>query len=319
MGDDKIKKVLIAGGAGFLGSRLANKLILLGRQAIVLDNLSTGRKENLNSRVKFYLADIANSGMVENIFKKEKPDAVINLAAKVYWDEKEKNSGADISTGVLGTINLLENCVRRGVKKFIFASTVSVYGRLESLAGALETEIIDFKNLPVSIFSYAAAKIAAEQYIYYFSKKYGLAYAILRYAHVYGPDQFRQRDVISIFIEKIANNKPLLIAGEGRQFRDFVFIDDAVSAAILAINKKAKGIYNIGGGRPIAINDLVGAFKKIFKNNIIAENVKAAEKSDGRCMNILKAKRELGWSPKTSLEQGLKKTIEDYLKNFYKK
>jgi UDP-glucose 4-epimerase len=311
---NRAKKFLIAGGAGFIGSHIANKLISLGHKVVILDNLSTGKRENINSAAKFYLADIRDEKLVKKIFKKERPEVVINEAAKVYWSEKEKSSILDISTSVSGTINLLESCVRYGVKKFIFASTISVYGRLPDRTLVKETAEISRENMPVSIFSYAIAKHAAEQYIYYFNKKYGLAYAILRYAHVYGPGQFGQKDTISIFIENFANNKPLLVTGSGKQFRDYVYIKDVVGATILAVNGKNNGIFNIGGGAPITVNDLIKIFGKIFKKNIKIKNIEPEEQPDGMCMNILKARKDLKWFPRFSIEMGLEKTVLDWLK-----
>jgi len=315
MANDKMKKFLIAGGAGFIGSRVANKLAASGYQTVVMDNLSDGKRSNLNSRVKFYLADIRNEDLMQKIFNQEKPDIVINQAAKVYWDEKEKDQILDISVSVLGTINLLNNCVKYKVKKFIFASTISVYGRQSGKKSIKESEIINYNDIPASIFSYAAAKNTAERYVYNHSKQFKLDYAILRYAHVYGSGKTKQRDVVSIFIENIINNKPLLITGDGKQYRDYVYIEDAVEATLAALKFGSNGIYNIGGGAPVTVNSLIKTLKKIFKKNIKVKNIKSAEKSDGRYMNIVKAKRELRWFPKISLEEGLKKTIQSYLNN----
>lgn len=307
-----MKKILIAGGAGFIGSRLANKLIFLGYKVIILDNLSTGKKENVTGAAKFYLADIRDEKSVEKIFKKERPEIVINQAAKVYWSEKEKNQLLDISVSLMGTINLLNSCVKHGAKKFIFASTISVYGRRPDKKRVKETEIIACDNIPLAIFSYASAKNAAEQYIYYFNKKFKLDYAILRYGHVYGPGQTGQRDVISIFMENFLKNKPLLVAGGGGQFRDYVYIEDVVEATISAVKKKNNGIFNIGGGQAVTVNNLINIFSKIFKKNIKIKNIKSVERPDGRLMDISKAKRELKWSPRFSMEAGLRKIVLDY-------
>lgn len=310
---EKIRKVMVAGGAGFIGSQIANKLLSSKYEVVVVDNLSTGERENLNKEIKFYLADISNLEIISEIFGKEKPDAVINEAAKVYWEEKEKDPNLDISTTIAGTVNLLKCCVSREVKKFVFASSVSVYGYPPGKVYLSENETVSHKNIPFSIFSYATTKHAAEQYIDFFNGKFGLSYSILRYGHVYGPGQIKQKDVVSIFIKNAFKNIALKVMGAGEAIRDYVYIEDVVSATITAMNNEKSGLYNIGGGKPVSVNDLAAALKNIFEN-VRMENVKSGEKADGAYMDISKAKAELGWSPKIGIELGLKETVAYYKK-----
>src|SRR3989344_5261283 len=165
-------KVLVAGGAGFIGSQTANRLASLGYKVVVVDNLSAGQRENLDQKIKFYLADIRNKNLIGRIFKKERPDIVMNFAAKVYWHEKKKDSALDVSTSVLGTINLLESCLKYNVKKIIFSSSISLYEHSLSRKPVKESVKVSPENLSVALFSYAATKYMAEQYIQYFHEKF---------------------------------------------------------------------------------------------------------------------------------------------------
>lgn len=303
-----VKKILIAGGAGFIGSNLANRLISLGYQVVVLDNLATGKKENINSRVKFYLADIRDESSVEKIFKKERPEIVINQAAKVYWEKEEKKDlSSDLLISAIGTINLLKNCVKYKVEKFIFASSISVYGQPNKIK-ASETAAINFEAMPNILFSYGFSKYSAERYIIYFHKLYGLKYTILRYAHIFGPGQ--EDDAIAKFIDKAINKEKIIIYGDGEQCRDYLFINDAVRATILSIRKGDNLLLNIGSGRKMSANELVKGIMAATKLKI--NFAYADEQSDSlkTYMDISLAKKKLGWKPTVSLRTGIIKTYK---------
>lgn len=314
MKNNKFKKILISGGAGFIGSRIANELSSLKYEVVVVDDLSTGERKNLSKEIKFYLADISHLKKISEIFEKEKPDVVINEAAKVYWDDSEKDPGLDISTGIGGTVNLLKCCVEQCVKKFIFASSISVYGYPFGKICLSENTAVYHENIPLSIFSYAVTKHTAEQYVEFFNKKFGINYSILRYGHVYGPGQIKQRDVISIFIKNLLDDVVLRIFGNGEEARDYIFIDDAVDATIAAMFSAIGGTYNIGGGKPVSTNDLVEILGEEL-GNIKTENIKIKEKnSEGAYLDISKAGTELNWTPKIDIKMGLKETIDYYKK-----
>lgn len=299
---------MVVGGAGFIGSALTNELVRLKKyQVTILDNLSTENKKQINSGVRFYLADVQDNRLIDKIFMKEKPEIVINEAAVVYWSDKGKDPSLDCSTSIVGTTNLLKNCVKHKVNKFIFASSISVYGRGLHKSRVLEETPILPNNIPLEIFSYAWSKYTAEQYVQYFSKTSGLNYSILRYAHVYGPGQIRQEDVISFFIKNLINNKPFSITGNGKQSRDYIYIKDVVEATIATIDS-GSSVFNIGGGKPVAVNDLVKIFSKIFNKKIKTRYSSLGLESGGVYMDISKAKKELNWSPRINLETGLKET-----------
>lgn len=305
MENDKIKKILIAGGAGFIGSHIVDRLISLNYKVIVLDNFSTGKKENINRMAKFYSADICDERLVEKILKREKPDIVINEAAKVYWEEEKKDLKSDLSTSVMGTINLLKNCVKYNIKKFIFASSISVYGRQSNKTKVSEAAGINFEEMPETLFSYGFSKYSAERYIIYFHKLYGLKYTILRYAHIFGSRQ--ENDAIAKFIDKAINNKKIIIYGNGEQCRDYLFINDAVQATLLSIKKGDNMLFNIGSGKKTSVNELVRKITAVAKTKINFTYADGKQEDWKIYMDISLAKKELRWKPTISLQAGIVK------------
>lgn len=224
-------KILVTGGAGFIGSHVVDLYIKKGYEVVIVDDISTGKIEYVNLKAKFYKINI-NDTKLNNIFKKEKPDIVNHHAAQISVVESVKNPIYDATINILGTLNLLENCVRYGVKKFIFAST----------GGAIyeETEKIPVEqNHPTKPLSpYGVSKLAIENYLYYYKKIHNLDSAILRYANVYGPkqDPCGEAGVVAIFINKMLKGENPIISGDGNQTRDFVYISDTAKANLLALN-----------------------------------------------------------------------------------
>ena len=302
--------ILITGGAGFIGSHLADKLIKQGYKVVVIDNLSTGRKENLNSEAKFYKIDI-QSLKVAQIFQKEKPDIIFHLAAQIDVRKSVKNPTKDAKINILGTLNLLENCKKFGIKKFIFASTGgAIYGEA-NIIPTPET----YSELPLS--PYGIAKLTIEKYLNYYHRVFDLPFVALRYGNVYGPRQNSKGEagVIAIFCDKMLKKKQLIINGNGRQTRDYVFIDDVVKANILALKKNKNGIFNIGTAKETDVNTIFRELKKL--TGLKCKKVHSLQKSGEQkqsCFDFSKAKKELNWQPKYGLDEGLKKTL-----NFFKK
>ena len=303
-------KCLVTGGAGFIGSHLADELITKGHKVAVIDNFSTGKEENLNPKVKFYKTDIQDSKIFQ-IFEKEKPDIVFHYAAQINVRKSVENPVESAKTNILGSLNILENCRNFGVKKIVFASTGgAIYG---------EAKIIptpeDYPAGPVS--PYGIEKLIVELYLDFYKKEYNLDYLILRFANVYGPRQNSRGEagVIAIFCDKmIAKNQPI-INGDGKQTRDFVFVDDVIRANILAMEKNESGVFNIATGIETDINTVFRELKKAFNSKIkeIYGPQKAGEQKRS-CLDSSLAKKELGWKPRYSLDQGLEKTI-----NWFKK
>lgn len=297
-------KVLVVGGGGFIGSALVKKLLLEGLNTVSISK----HKIDGNKEAKNYKVDIRNSDALENIFRKEKPDVVINQAAIVYWGNRTKNPIKDIETTVIGTINLIENCINYKVKKFIFASSISVYGNPVGNKCVREKDVISISDIPEEIFSYALTKYMAEQYIQYYSRIFALDYTILRYAHVYGPRE--EKDVIAKFIKATINKKPLTIYGDGTQSRDYIYIDDAIEATVKSLALGANKILNIGGGKLTSVNKLIGIFKSIFPDIQVVKTKAIESVSRKVYMDIHLAKKELDWKPDIGLKEGIIKTYK---------
>jgi len=301
------KKILVTGGAGFIGSHLVDALVKEGHEVIVVDNLSTGKRSNLNSKAKFYEVDIGSSKL-KDVFRKEKPEYVFHLAAQINVRKSIVDPIEDAKTNILGSLNLLENCKNYKVKKIIFSSSGgAIYG---------DTKIIPTPEtvIPHPQSPYAIAKLAVEQYLDFYYKVYGLNYTILRYANVYGPrqDACGEAGVIAIFSEKIRQNKPITINGNGRQTRDFIYVKDVAKANIIAITKGSNNLYNIGTGKETNINNLVKLIKfSIYGNkpNRILR-IKYKSKVNGEisrsCLNINKANKDGFLNNSINIFEGLK-------------
>lgn len=301
--------ILLTGGAGFIGSHIVDRLVELGHKTIIIDNLSSGKRKNINKEACTYFQDI-NDGLME-IFKEQEIDYVIHLAAQTSVINSVKNPYNDAKANVLGTINLLECCRKHGVKKIVFASTGgAIYGNPQYLP-------MD-ENHPINPLSpYGLNKYVAERYLELYKEFYGIDYVALRYSNVYGPrqDPYGEAGVVAIFIDKLMNNEKPSIFGTGGQTRDFIYVSDVVDANIIAL-EKGSGAYNIGTGIPTSVNEIFKLLQKVTKNH----NIKPiyAEERTGEVkhcyLNCKKAEKELDWEPKVSLEEGLKIMVED-LKN----
>jgi UDP-glucose 4-epimerase len=299
-------KILVTGGAGFIGSHLVDRLIKEGHEVVVIDNLSTGKKENLNSKAKFYKIDI-RSPKISQIFKKEKPEVVFHYAAQIDLRRSVENPIENAKINILGTLNILENCKKLKVKKLIFASTGgAIYGDADILPTP-ET----YSELPLS--PYGIAKLTIEKYLNYYYKIFGLPFVSLRLANVYGPRQNPKGEagVIAIFTDKMLFKKQPIINSNGKQTRDFVFIDDVIEANILAMESNKIGIFNIGTAKETDINTIFKKLKELTGSK--CKEIHGPEKEGEQkrsCLDYSKAKTELSWQPKYSLEGGLTKTVE---------
>ncbi len=303
-------KILITGGAGFIGSHLVDALIKRKHKLIVVDNLSSGLKENLNPKAKFYYLDI-RSKKLDNVFQKERPEIVFHCAAQINLRKSIAHPLKDARINILGSLNLLENCRKYKIKKFIFSSTGgAIYGDTKNIPTPE-----DFPANPPS--PYGIAKLTIEKYLHYYYQVFGLPYFSLRYSNVYGPRQNPKNEagVIAIFSEKILKGEQIVINGDGRQTRDYVYIDDVVRANLLALRRKGVGVFNIGTEKETSVREIFKMLKKITQTKIKAiygPPIKGEQRRS--CLAIKKAKRELGWSPKVGLDDGLKKTVQWFKK-----
>ncbi|MBZ1348455.1 MAG: GDP-mannose 4,6-dehydratase [Candidatus Nealsonbacteria bacterium] len=324
-------KILITGGAGFIGSHLVDCLIEKGHKVVVIDNLSTGRKENLHPLLlskkhgatplffkkgggKFYKLDIL-SPEISRIFKQEKPEVVFHLAAQINVRKSVENPFEDARINILGALNVLENCKKVGVKKIIFTSSGgAIYGDAQITPTPEHSSARCFSP-------YAVAKLTTEQYLNYYYQVFGLPFTSLRLANVYGPrqDPRGEAGVVAIFIDKLLKKNKPVIFGNGRQTRDFVFVYDVVDSFLRVLNQQNcnNAIYNVGTGIETSINRLWQLVSKKIGKEIkpIFEPSKINGELKRSCLSYAKIKKELGWKPKYNLEQGLEKTV-NYFKSF---
>ncbi|HGJ66285.1 TPA: NAD-dependent epimerase/dehydratase family protein [bacterium] len=301
-------RFLVTGGAGFIASHIVDRLIKEGHHVAIVDNLSSGKESNINPKAKLYKIDICDPGL-ETVFEVEKPDYVSHHAAQISVVISVRDPQLDAQINVIGALNVLQQCIKYNVKKLIFASTGgTVYGEPEYLPA-------DEKHPTKPLCPYAINKLTFENYLYMYGVVYGLNYSVLRYANVYGPrqDPHGEAGVIAIFTQKIIDGVQPIIFGDGKATRDYIFIDDVVDANMIALEKGDREIYNIGTAIETDVNEIFRLLKKEFGFSKDAIN---GEKRPGELQRISiandKAKAELGWYPKYTLEQGIKKTAEYY-------
>jgi len=300
-----MKKALITGGAGFIGSHLVDRLIEDGFSVVVVDNLSTGDKKNLNPKAKFYKLDICSPKLVD-VFKKEKPEYVFHLAAQIDVRKSVEDPISSASTNILGSLNLLECSRVFNIKKFIFTSTGgAIYGD----ANIIPTPE-SYTEEPLS--PYGIEKLSIDKYLNYYHNIFKLSYISLRLGNVYGPRQNSKGEagVVAIFCDNMLQGKKPILYGSGKNTRDFVFVADVVNALFLAMKSSKTGVYNIGTGKETNINQILKNLKMLIdpKCKEIREQAKKGEQKRS-CLDNRKAKRDLGWKPKYDLEKGLEETV----------
>jgi len=306
-------KILITGGAGFIGSNLVERLIK-DNEVIVLDNLSTGKEENIkeflgNKNFKFINGSITDLNLLRKMTCDV--DYILHHAAIVSVTESIENPILTNEVNINGTLNVLTAAKENQIKKLVFASSCAVYGDSPKLP---KTENMN----PNSKSPYAVTKLTGEYYCNVFKNIYGLETLSLRYFNCYGPRQSQESEyaaVIPKFIFAALNDKPIVIYGDGRQTRDFVYVKDVVNANMLAI-KNGSGIYNIGFGKEVTINELADKIIELTKSKSEIIHKKQREGDIKHSLaDISKAKKEICYEPKYNLEQGLKETVR-WFKNF---
>jgi len=305
-------RIVITGGAGFIGSNLAEELSKeKDNEVITVDDLSTGRIENIqtlgkfNQNIKFVKGSVTDLDLLRGIFKDV--DYVFHQAAIPSVPRSVKDPIASNNANVNGTLNVLVAAKDCGVKKVIYASSSSVYGDTPKLPKREDM-------MPNPLSPYAVTKLMGEYYCEVFNEVYGLKTVSLRYFNVYGPRQDPYSDyaaVIPRFIDRVLENKPPVIYGDGEQTRDFTFVKDVVKANVLAAKSDANGVYNIAYGNRISINELANVIMKLIGRNLTLIYDAPREGDVKHSLgDISKAKKNLGYEPRYSLEKGLQGTIE---------
>jgi len=298
-------KILVTGGAGFIGSQVADAFITQGHDVVIADDLSTGFEKNINPKARFFKINICDQS-IQHIFESERFDVVNHHAAQIDVRKSVADPKFDANTNIIGTINLLENCVKTGVKKFMFASTGgAIYGEQEYFPA-------DENHSQSPLSPYGISKLAIEKYLYYYFIQHGLPFTILRYANIYGPRQnpFGEAGVVAIFVSKLLNNEQPVINGDGKQTRDYVFVQDAVKANLLNLLNGESNIYNVGTGIETSVNYLFNELIKITGSKMKEKHGSAAPGEQQRSViSSEKIYKKTGWKPSISIQEGLKKTI----------
>ncbi len=299
-------KVLVTGGAGFIGSHQVDFLINEGYKVIVVDDLSSGSVNNVNEKATLYQFDIREEEKLDQLFAKERPDFVFHFAAQINVNRSVDDPVFDADVNIIGTLGLLELCVQYKVKKIIFSSTGgALYGEAE-VTPTPET----YATEPLS--PYGIAKLSIEKYIKFYHLQFGLEYGIMRYANVYGPRQNPKGEagVISIFIEKLLQKMSPIIHGDGHQTRDYVYVRDVVRANMACLRSQESNTYNVGTGFQTTVNEIFNYIRLALNSSVEARHQDAFTGQRVSCLSYKKINKELAWQPETILEKGIEKTIE---------
>lgn len=303
-------RILVTGGAGFIGSHVVDRFVADGHTVVVVDNLSTGRRANLNPGIAaFYELDIQDSAGIEAVFAAHKPDAVSHQAALANVRESMDEPLRYAATNLLGSIVLLEAARHHGCQHFVYASTGgAVYGEPQFLPVT--------EDHPVNpLDPYGASKHAVEHYLFLYQHNFGLTYTILRYPNVYGPrqDPFGEAGVVAIFTAAMLAGRPVTINGTGEQTRDFLYVGDVAEANVLSATQRSQGIYNLGTGVGTSINQLFADLQAVT-GYALAPHYGPAK--SGEVFQVYadasKAQRELGWQPQVSLRIGLQHVVDSF-------
>jgi UDP-glucose 4-epimerase len=301
-------KILVTGGAGFIGSHVADLYIENGHEVAILDNLSTGKKEFVNKLAKFYQADITHKADVEKVIKDFKPEVINHHAAHINVGNSVKDPQFDAQNNILGLLHLMETAKDFGLKRVILASTGgAMYGNNPTPSKE------DMRPDPLS--PYGVSKRAGELYLNCYQELYDIQYAALRYANVYGPRQnpHGESGVIAIFSEMLSKGETPIINGDGTHTRDYIYVSDVAQSNLLVLNTEFTGVLNIGTGKTTSTNDV---FDQVVKELGIDAKKKYGPERPGEqetsCLDYSKAQEVLGWQPIVDFKQGVKQVVEWY-------
>ena len=305
-------KILVTGGAGFIGSHVVDAFVAAGHEVAVLDNLSTGREENVNPDARLHRVDVRDLAHVQQAVASFRPEVVSHHAAQSEVPKSVADPGYDAQVNVVGGLNVLRACVDSSVRKVIFSSTGgALYG---------EPDIVpNDEDHPIRPLSpYGTSKFAFEQYLATFERTFQLHYTTLRYANIYGARQdfaAEEGRVIAIFASRMIEGKPVTIDGDGNQSRDMLHVGDIATANLAALDRGDGGTYHISTGLPISVNDL---FRKLalLTEYRLEPRFGPARKGDVYriALDNTRARNDLGWEPRINLEEGLRLTV-DYFRD----
>jgi UDP-glucose 4-epimerase len=298
-------RILVTGGAGFIASHVADAFVAAGHHVSIVDDLSSGKRENLNPKATFYQLDVRDAG-VADVMRRERPELLCHHAAQIDVRRSVADPVFDAQVNLIGLLNLLEHGRQHGLKRVLFSSTGgAIYGD-QDVFPAPETH----QTAPLS--PYGVAKLASERYLFFYSAAYGISYAALRYGNVYGPRQnpHGEAGVVAIFAEKLLRGEQPVINGDGKQSRDYVYVGDLVRANLAALTSEFSGAVNLGTGIETDVNTIFHHLRKLCGSNAPEQHgpAKPGEQMRSVIDNAL-AQRVLGWRPQVSLEDGLRETL----------
>jgi UDP-glucose 4-epimerase len=304
--------ILVTGGAGFIGSHIVDAYIAAGHNVVVVDNLSSGAKENLNSKAIFYQVDIRSED-INDIFKRHSLDVVNHHAAQMDVRRSVADPQYDAGVNVIGGLNILEAARETGVKKIVFSSTGgAIYGEQDYFPAD--------ENHPVRPLSpYGITKLTTEKYLHYYKEVHGIQHVVLRYANVYGPRQnpHGEAGVVAIFAKKMLQGEVPVINGDGKQTRDYTYVGDVVKANLLALNYTGSNVFNVGTGIETDVTQLFTMLRYLLNPSCPEQHGPAKKGEQMRSViSAAKIQRELGWSPDVPLSDGLKLAAEFFKKRF---
>lgn len=303
-------KILVTGGAGFIGSNIVDAHIEAGHEVAIVDNLTTGKKANLNPKAQFFQLDIRDTAKLLKVVKDFKPEIINHHAAQIDVRKSVADPVHNAEINEIGTLNVLNAAVAAKVRKIIFPSTGgTIYGEVTAKRGAEESHKLE----PIS--PYAITKRTTELYLYSYKVNHGLDFTVFRYGNVYGPrqDPLGEAGVIAIFCGQMLKGETPTIYGDGKQLRDYVYVGDVVAANLLALAKGDNEIYNLGVGVGISVNELFAHLKELFgfKGTAKYAPARTGELFRGT-LNVDKIKKELGWQARFDIKSGLQKTLNWY-------
>lgn len=308
-------KVLVTGGAGFIGSHVADALVERGYDVHVLDDLSGGRRANVPAAATFHALDI-RSDEAADLIRQERFDALLHFAAQMDVRRSVADPRFDADVNVLGFLNLMEAGREAGLSKVVFASTGgAIYGEPDAAINGAGPQPEHHPQRPVS--PYGITKLVTEKYLHFYETAYGIPYVALRFGNVYGPRQnpHGEAGVVAIFAERLLDGRQPVIYGHGEQTRDYVYVGDVVRAVLAGLDREGSDVVNIGTGRETSVNELFRALNQITDAG--ADEVHAEGKPGEQQRSVLDvshAAESLGWRPEVSLEDGLRNTVDWFAK-----
>lgn len=300
-----MSKIIVTGGAGFIGSTITDELISNDHEVLIIDNLSSGNMQNVNSKATFENCDIRDKQKIISIFENFQPEFVFHEAAQIDVRASVKDPSFDIDVNVLGSLNIIEASNACKVKKIMFASSGgAAYGDTDIIPTPETT-----REVPTSI--YGISKLMTDRLLNFFHLQYGLKYTSLRYSNVYGPRQnpHGEAGVVAIFTKRMLNNEAVQINGTGLNKRDYVYVQDVAHANYLAMNSDYLGPINIGTGVETDVNTVFNMIKMATGSSVQEMHKEAGAGEQARsCLDITLAKNILNWQPQVQFEQGINNT-----------